>query len=58
MTHYKLNSLHLGCGESLSTLYRRNEPLSPQRQNRIAKTTTATATASKKAKSTRQTRES
>jgi len=54
MTHYKLNSLHLGCGESLSTLYRRNEPLSPQRQNRAAKTTTT----SKKAKSTRQTRES
>ena len=53
MTHYKMNSLHLGCGESLSTLYRRNESLLPQRQNRMTKTTT-----DKKARSTRQTRKS
>ncbi|MCK4743096.1 MAG: hypothetical protein KAT25_04695 [Sulfuriflexus sp.] len=51
MTHYKMNSLHLGCGESLSTLYRRSESLKAQRQNRVAKTVT-----SKKAKSPRQTR--
>ena len=37
MTHYKMNSLHLGCGESLSTFYRRNEKVSPQRQDRTEK---------------------
>jgi len=51
MTHYKMNSLHLGCGESLSTLYRRNEKATSQRQHRVEKTTT-----SKKVKQTRQVR--
>lgn len=49
MTHYKMNSLHLGCGESLSTLYRRNEQSLQQRQNRVEKTVK-----NKRAKSTRQ----
>jgi len=26
MTHYKMNRLHLGCGESLATTYRRGQP--------------------------------
>jgi len=51
MTHYKMNSLHLGCGESLSTLYRRNEKATPQQQHRAEG-----KTLSKKAKPTRQVR--
>ncbi len=50
MTHYKMNRLHLGCGESLSTFYRR-EPAVRQVENRAPKIVT-----SKKAKTTRQCR--
>ncbi len=51
MTHYKMNRLHLGCGESLSTYYRRSEPVARQDKSSVAKTQT-----SKKTKSTRQLR--
>lgn len=30
MTHYKMNRLHLGGGESLSTFYRRSESVEQQ----------------------------
>jgi len=40
MTHYKMNRLHLGCGESLSTFYRRSEPATRQPESRSAKNTT------------------
>jgi len=53
MTHYKMSRLHLGCGESLSTSYRRSEPVVRQSDNSASKTTT-----NKKPKSTRPCRES
>jgi len=53
MTHYKMSRLHLGGGESLSTCYRRNEKAIRQDQDSTAKTVN-----NKKAKSTRQARES
>jgi len=51
MTHYKMNRLRLGCGESLSTYYRRSEPVVERDMNRVEK-----VGASKKSKSTRQLR--
>jgi len=51
MTHYKMNSLHLGCGESLSTLYRRSDQTSQKRRSRTEK-----GSVNKKTKSTRQAR--
>lgn len=53
MTHYKMNRLHLGCGESLSTYYRRSETVVKQEQDRSRSTTT-----NRKTKTTRQCRES
>jgi len=53
MTHYKMNDLHLGGGESLSTLYRRSDGLPTQKQNRKTKLET-----NKKSKPMRQAQES
>ena len=51
MTHYKMNRLHLGCGESLSTFYRRSDPSVRQVESSAQKTATT-----KKTKTTRQCR--
>jgi len=51
MTHYKMNRLHLGGGESLSTSYRRTEPALKAVKSKASKTATT-----KKAKATRQCR--
>ncbi len=51
MTHYKMNRLHLGCGESLSTFYRRSEPAMRQEESRSVKKATT-----KKPKTVRQCR--
>lgn len=38
MTHYKMNRLHLGCGESLSTFYRRGKSTTTPVENSNTKT--------------------
>ena len=53
MTHYKMNRLHLGCGESLATTYRRSQTASREQVQPQQKTMNE-----KRERTTRQSRDS
>jgi len=53
MTHYKMNRLHLGCGESLATTYRRGQPTAREQAQPQQK-----QVSDKRSRTARQTRES